>query len=222
MTSHFDNRTDYPANPPLTIGIVSDTHIPDRARELHPTLLPSLKAFNVDLILHAGDLSATSVLSSLEAIAPVIACRGNRDLLLSHLPWQQNLCLANIQFSLLHGHGNLRQYIQDKFFYALQGYRFERYQKILLSTVPEAQVIVFGHTHRSVNIWQNGILFFNPGSTSITVKGETLPSFGVIKISADSEIHSEIIPLKGVRLKSSNWIPDSTQDLSPVGKSFRH
>jgi putative phosphoesterase len=210
MTSHFDNRTDYPANPPLTIGIVSDTHIPDRARELHPALLPSLKELHVDLILHAGDLSATSVLNSLEAIAPVIACRGNRDLLLSHLPWQQNLCLANIQFSLLHGHGNLRQYIQDKFFYTLQGYRFERYQKILLSAVPETQVIVFGHTHRAVNIWQNGKLFFNPGSTSITVKGEDHPSFGVLKISADSEIHSEIIPLKGVRLKSSNWIPDST------------
>ena len=55
----------------MKIGVVSDTHVPDRAVALHPALLSELRRNKVDLILHAGDISTAGVLQELETIAPV-------------------------------------------------------------------------------------------------------------------------------------------------------
>jgi putative phosphoesterase len=40
----------------MLIGLISDTHIPDRARQLPDNVLEAFK--DVDLILHAGDLTS--------------------------------------------------------------------------------------------------------------------------------------------------------------------
>ena len=48
----------------MLIGLISDTHIPDRARELPKNVISSFE--NVDLILHAGDLTSTKVIDELE------------------------------------------------------------------------------------------------------------------------------------------------------------
>ena len=61
----------------MLIGLISDTHIPDRARELPKNVISSFE--NVDLILHAGDLTSTKVIDELEKIAPTIAIQGNMD-----------------------------------------------------------------------------------------------------------------------------------------------
>ena len=61
----------------MKIGLISDTHIPDRL-----SLLPEnvIKAFEgVDLILHAGDVTDYEVIEKLEKIAPVLAVEGNMD-----------------------------------------------------------------------------------------------------------------------------------------------
>jgi putative phosphoesterase len=60
-----------------TIGLISDTHIP----ESRPTLWPQVfDAFaGVDLIFHAGDIHELHVLDELEQIAPVYAARGNGE-----------------------------------------------------------------------------------------------------------------------------------------------
>ena len=58
----------------MRIGLISDTHI------LNGEKLPQqvFQSFaEVDLILHAGDIFASSVLDELEAIAPVLAAQGN-------------------------------------------------------------------------------------------------------------------------------------------------
>ena len=55
----------------MLIGLISDTHIQDRARELPKNVISSFE--NVDLILHAGDLTSTKVIDELEKIAPTIA-----------------------------------------------------------------------------------------------------------------------------------------------------
>ncbi len=65
--------------PILKVGVVADTHIPDRAAALHPGLLPALRAAGVGAILHAGDVSTHAVLEQLGEIAPVRVARGNRD-----------------------------------------------------------------------------------------------------------------------------------------------
>ena len=61
----------------MLIGLISDTHIPDRAKVLPQKVI---EAFNdVELILHAGDLTSPRVIEELEDIAPVMAVQGNMD-----------------------------------------------------------------------------------------------------------------------------------------------
>ncbi|MDQ3413137.1 MAG: metallophosphatase family protein, partial [Chloroflexota bacterium] len=57
---------------PLTIGVVSDTHMYERGRRQLPIeVLEVFERAGVGLIVHAGDLNDRTVLSELEAIAPV-------------------------------------------------------------------------------------------------------------------------------------------------------
>jgi putative phosphoesterase len=56
-------------------------------------------------------------------------------------------------------------------------------------------VVIFGHTHRPENEIVNGILFFNPGTTTpIDNKFTVVSSYGFLKISED-KIEPEIIHL---------------------------
>ncbi|MBE3577897.1 MAG: metallophosphoesterase family protein [Limnochordales bacterium] len=61
----------------MRIGVISDTHVPVRARALPGEVFRIFAG--VDLILHAGDLVALDVLEELQATAPVLAVRGNVD-----------------------------------------------------------------------------------------------------------------------------------------------
>ena len=56
----------------MKIGILSDTH-----GFFHPALREVVAG--VDYIVHAGDIGLLPVLRQLEAIAPVVAVRGNID-----------------------------------------------------------------------------------------------------------------------------------------------
>jgi hypothetical protein len=63
--------------PIVRIGVLADTHIPDRAKELHPDIIPIFQQHEVDRIIHAGDICVPSVLEQLTKVAPVDAVRGN-------------------------------------------------------------------------------------------------------------------------------------------------
>ena len=64
----------------VTLGVVTDSHVPDRMRALPDALWPALAG--VDAILHAGDVCVPRVLAALEQVAPVYAVAGNRDIFL--------------------------------------------------------------------------------------------------------------------------------------------
>ena len=61
----------------MLIGLLSDTHIPDRAKVLPQKVIDTFS--DVELILHAGDLTSPRVIKELEEIAPVMAVQGNMD-----------------------------------------------------------------------------------------------------------------------------------------------
>ena len=61
----------------MLIGLISDTHIPDWARILPLNVLDAFA--NVDLILHAGDLTSLKAIEELEDLAPVMSVQGNMD-----------------------------------------------------------------------------------------------------------------------------------------------
>jgi putative phosphoesterase len=189
----------------FTLGVVADTHIPDRARWLHPALIPALRAAKVRAILHCGDICTPRVMAALEQVAPVIGVRGNRDwAFASSLPWERRLEYAGVPLALVHGHGTWGRYLWDKVQYIFRGYEFRRYQETW-SKIEGAQVIVFGHTHRAENHWQDGRLWFNPGPAC----GRLHPSIGLLHFCAPGQVQGEIVPLRGMRLKRGIWIDEN-------------
>ncbi|MCA9947118.1 MAG: metallophosphoesterase family protein, partial [Anaerolineales bacterium] len=60
-----------------TIGLISDTHMPQRWAQLPPVLTQIFA--NVNMIFHAGDVGELWVLDELSQIAPVIAVHGNDE-----------------------------------------------------------------------------------------------------------------------------------------------
>jgi hypothetical protein len=195
-----------PTSNPFIVGVVSDTHIPDRVGELHPSLLIELRSQNVQLILHAGDIAVGSVLKILETIAPVRAVTGNRDLFLSGiLPMSRQMEIFGSRITLTHGHLGTRIYWSDKFAYVTRGYLFERYQKRLERYFPESRVIVFGHTHHIENRWIRGKLYFNPGSVSHGDALIPVPHFGLLRFYDDGRIEPSLVPLTGAAIRNKKW-----------------
>ena len=186
---------------------MADTHVPDRAKTLHPQLIPGLAALGVSQILHAGDVCVPSVLKELAQLAPVTAVGGNRDWLFSsRLPLGRFFEIAGIPIALVHGHGGFLPYFLDKWYYLVEGYREARYFTRLTKFAPAAKVIVFGHTHQPVNLWQGNQLIFNPGSACIEPRRSGNPSYGVLHFSADGSVRGETIELNGARLINRRWI----------------
>lgn len=179
----------------IVVGVVSDTHIPDRTRNLHPKLIQSLVERKVDLILHAGDICVPRVLDELREVAPVLAVKGNRDIVFGKdLPTSQILEINGTRILLTHGHMGLTAYWLDKFQHMLIGYRLKRYISRLQKAMPGAGVYIFGHSHKSEVIWQENVLFFNPGSVSIGSPPRFLRSWGLLTFRGET-FEGIIIPL---------------------------
>jgi putative phosphoesterase len=179
-----------------TLGVLADTHIPDRAARLCPEALAIFKDRQVDAILHAGDITTPEVLAQLRQLAPVYAARGNRDwLALPGLPLSRFLTFESVPLVLTHGHGRLAQYLGDKIRFLFEGMRAERYRAYLLAAFPQARVIVYGHTHRADNQWIGEQLLFNPGSPQALDPKKVIPSLGILRIQAGAQVAGEIIQL---------------------------
>jgi putative phosphoesterase len=181
----------------ITLGVLADTHIPDRASELPPQVLQRFTAAKVTTILHAGDVSVPGVLKQLGEIAPVYAVRGNRDIFaLRQLPMQVRLNFQGISIGLAHGHGTFSRYLVDKIQRQAHGRLVERYVQRMLLTFPQVDVIVFGHLHVPCNLRIHGKLLFNPGSTSYPWPRSDPPTFGLLHLEQGKEPHGEIIMLQ--------------------------
>lgn len=159
----------------MKIGVLSDTHIPSRARKLPGILLNRFKEEKVDIIIHAGDIVGKRILDQLAEIAPVRAVFGNVDPpeMRKFLTERLELELVGYKIGITHGH-NLRGHIMDKLSYIF----------------PESNIIIFGHTHYPCNKKINNQLYFNPGSPTDR-RLQPHHSFGLIEL--DDKIKSKII-----------------------------
>lgn len=159
----------------VRIGCISDTHIPVAAEAIPSTALDLLKG--VDLILHAGDIVALSVIDGLRAIAPVRAVAGNMDFAETAqvLPVRDKFEIDGIRIGLIHGWG------------APEGL-IDRIRREFV----QVDCIVFGHTHQSFSNFSNGIFFFNPGSAT-DKRFSSVNSIGILEI--DDSISGRIIEI---------------------------
>lgn len=130
----------------MKIAVLADTHIPKRAKALPERAIAVIQ--NADAIIHAGDVLTEEFLSSLNAMAPVYAVLGNNDVGLK-LPERIELGFEGVNIAVVHDSGASKG----------RGNRMRRW-------FPNAHVVVFGHSHIPMNVIENGVLLFNPGSAT--------------------------------------------------------
>jgi putative phosphoesterase len=134
----------------VRLAIVADTHLPRGARRLPDACVERLRA--ADLILHAGDLVTLGVLAELQALGPpVIAVHGNVDApdVRARLPAERVLTVPGSRIALVHDAGPAAG-------------RLARLRR----RFPEADAVVFGHSHIPLHERDpaSGFQIFNPGS----------------------------------------------------------
>ena len=132
----------------MRIGIVSDTHLPRGSRAIPADCLERLAAS--DAILHAGDLIELSVLELLQALGPPVhAIRGNVDSaeLQARLPLVRTVQADGATIAMIHDAGPAVG-------------RLARMRR----RFPQADAVVFGHSHLPLHEERDGFAIFNPGS----------------------------------------------------------
>ncbi len=179
----------------LLIGVISDTHIPSRAKILPQEIQ---EIFNdVDLIIHAGDIENLETLRELEkmptihAQTPIFAVEGNTDsigvkeklpegLLLKIYDWKIGIVHSPFPFWL----GSHFNWIQEK----------------VAKELVEKQnldILIFGHTHvaflKELSFEEKKIFLINSGSPTNPLFSK--PSIGILKITKDS-FKGEIINIE--------------------------
>jgi putative phosphoesterase len=178
------------------IGLIADTHVPDRSRQLNPAVLPAFDKAGVSRILHAGDISVPRVLQQLEELAPVLAVRGNRDWFgFSDLPMQRVIEIDGKRIGLIHGHGSWGIYLRDKARFLLRGPRsFEFFMQRAIGLIRDVDVLVFGHNHEPMIKEKDGVLVVNPGSACCQVLPGRPPTVGLLHIERE-KTRAEIVEL---------------------------
>jgi putative phosphoesterase len=140
----------------MRIGLIADTHGLVRS--------DVAAAFaGVALILHAGDVGSSAVLTELECIAPVDAVQGNADPGDLRLPRALSRKVDGVEIFVTHGNEVVSP-TPDK----------------LVSTY-HADVIVFGHTHRPIVRRLGATLVVNPGAAGPR-RFNLLPSVAILTI----------------------------------------
>lgn len=128
--------------------LISDTHIPGRARRLPDALLREADA--ADLVIHAGDWVAASVLDELERHAEVLGVWGNNDGpdLRGRLPEVARRTIDGVRFAVVHETGAAA-----------------RREVRMDAAYPDVDVLVFGHSHIPWDtVTPLGMRLLNPGS----------------------------------------------------------
>ena len=134
---------------PTRLLLISDTHVPKRARRLPEQVW--LAVDEAEVVLHAGDWVELPLLDELEQRAPrLIGVWGNNDgpELRARLPEVARETIDGIRFAMVHETGSA----------AGREARCE-------AAYPDADVLVFGHSHIPWNsVAPGGLRLLNPGS----------------------------------------------------------
>src|SRR6476469_1161171 len=130
------------------VAVISDTHLPRGTRQIPDQCVASMRAS--DLILHAGDFTYPEVLHDLRQVGPpVAAVHGNVDTaeLRKALPEARIVNADGVKIAMVHDAGPAAG-------------RLDR----MRVRFPEADALVFGHSHIPLHEERDGFQLFNPGS----------------------------------------------------------
>ena len=157
----------------MRLGVISDTH-----GLLRPQVFEAFA--HVDHILHAGDVGPPELLTELELLAPVSAVYGNTDgLELRHrLPQVARLRLDGFDIVVTHG---------DQLGSPTPA--------ALNAAFPDAEIIVFGHTHRPLLALVDMVVtVMNPGGAGAR-RFNLPPSVGILELEPGIPPRGRLLPL---------------------------
>ena len=155
---------------PVRIGLISDTH-----GLLRPDVHTAFAG--VSLILHAGDVCGDDILDELALIAPVQAVYGNCDPLDPRLAERLDIEVAGLRIHVSHGH------------------ELGRPAARTVAAAYDADVCVYGHTHRQSIVRIGERLVINPGAAGAR-RFDLEPSVAILTI-ADGRAEAALVPLDG-------------------------
>jgi len=158
----------------MKIGVISDTHL----KEVNSRLIDIYKDYfsDVDMIIHAGDLISEEIVDFLSQ-KPFHIVHGNMDNfdIKKKFPKKEILEVSGFRLGLIHGWGSpfgIEKRIRPEF--------------------NDVHAIIYGHSHRSANHIDKGVIFFNPGTaTGFRMTGSH--SIGILDIT--DKINGTIIPI---------------------------
>ena len=128
--------------------MIADTHLPRGRRRLPDECLRRIAT--ADLVIHAGDFSSVSAYEEIAAIGPRLAAvHGNVDdpALRERLPERELAVVEDVRIGVVHDAGPARG-------------RLARMRRAF----PDADAVVFGHSHLPLLERDRGFQIFNPGS----------------------------------------------------------
>jgi len=131
----------------VRIAVVSDTHMPRGPRRLPGRCVELCSS--ADLIIHAGDFSEPSVHREIAQLGRLVAVHGNVDTaeLQRELPESASVEAGGATIAVIHDAGPATG-------------RLRR----MRARFPDADAVVFGHSHMPVHEAEGGLQIFNPGS----------------------------------------------------------
>lgn len=156
----------------MKILIVSDTH------KHHENLEMALERVgHIDLLLHLGDVEGGE--DYIEAITdcPVHIVAGNNDFF-SMLKREEEFMIGKYHVFMTHGH----------YYYVSMG--VERIKEE--GKARNADIVMFGHTHKPFLEEEDGMVILNPGSLSYPRQNGRRPSYIVMEIDEDQKAHYTI------------------------------
>ncbi len=157
----------------MRLGVIADTH-----GLLRPEVFQAFA--EVDHILHAGDIGPVDLLTELESLAPVTAVYGNtdHDEVRDRLPRVASIELEGFDIVVTHG-DQLGSPTPEN----------------LNAAFPDAQIIVYGHTHRPLlTIVDVVVTVMNPGGAGHRRFGLP-PSVGILELEPGIPPRGRVLPL---------------------------
>jgi len=188
LSENFETQQFETKKAEILIGIISDTHIPGRAKVLPKEIKEKFKG--VDLIIHGGDFTNLETLEELKKIAPVFAVEGNIDppQVREKLPEGILLKIYDFKIGIIHSPIS---------FWLVSHLDFGAKLAERLAKKENFDILIFGHTHcsllKELNFGGKKILLINPGSPTDPFFSKA--SVGILKINKES-FKGEIIYLK--------------------------
>jgi putative phosphoesterase len=158
----------------MRIGVIADTH--GLLRDAVFTVFAQ-----VDRILHAGDVGPSDLLTELEGLAPVTAVFGNTDgpEIRRRCPQVARLELDGLAVVVTHG---------DQLGSPTPAG--------LHRAFPDADVIVYGHTHCPVlELVDRTVTVMNPGAAGPR-RFDGIPSVGIMETEAGLPPRARLVPLE--------------------------